>query len=31
MTELPLKRVVITGMGAITPLGNNLADYWTGL
>jgi 3-oxoacyl-[acyl-carrier-protein] synthase II len=31
MTELPLKRVVITGMGAITPLGNNLTDYWTGL
>jgi len=31
MTEVPLKRVVITGMGAITPLGNNLADYWTGL
>ncbi|MBD2104837.1 beta-ketoacyl-ACP synthase II [Leptolyngbya sp. FACHB-261] len=26
-----LKRVVVTGMGAITPLGNTLADYWTGL
>ncbi len=25
------KRVVITGMGAITPLGNTLADYWQGL
>lgn len=28
---MQLKRVVITGMGAITPLGNNLNDYWTGL
>ncbi len=25
------KRVVITGMGAITPIGNTLADYWQGL
>lgn len=31
MTDLPLKRVVITGMGAITPLGNDLASYWAGL
>jgi 3-oxoacyl-[acyl-carrier-protein] synthase II len=31
MTELPLKRVVITGLGAITPLGNDLASYWAGL
>ena len=23
-----LKRVVITGMGAITPLGNSVADFW---
>ena len=22
------KRVVITGMGAVTPLGNNVADFW---
>lgn len=28
---MQLKRVVITGMGAITPLGNNLNDYWNGL
>ena len=26
-----MKRVVITGMGALTPLGNNLSDYWQGL
>ena len=26
-----MKRVVITGMGALTPLGNNLQDYWQGL
>ena len=26
-----LKRVVITGLGAITPLGNTLAEYWEGL
>jgi len=28
---MELKRVVITGMGAVTPLGNNVADYWQGL
>ena len=28
---MQLKRVVVTGIGAITPLGNNLADYWNGL
>lgn len=22
------KRVVITGMGAITPIGNNLEEFW---
>ncbi len=26
-----LKRVVITGLGALTPLGNNVNDYWTNL
>ena len=29
--NLPLKRVVVTGIGALTPLGNNVPDYWTGL
>ncbi|MEP6701281.1 MAG: beta-ketoacyl-ACP synthase II [Bacteroidota bacterium] len=28
---MELKRVVVTGMGALTPLGNNVQDYWTGL
>ncbi len=28
---MELKRVVITGMGALTPLGNNVQDYWNGL
>jgi 3-oxoacyl-[acyl-carrier-protein] synthase II len=28
---MQLKRVVITGLGALTPLGNNLQDYWQGL
>lgn len=31
MTNLERKRVVITGLGAITPLGNTLAEYWDGL
>jgi 3-oxoacyl-[acyl-carrier-protein] synthase II len=26
-----LKRVVVTGIGALTPVGNNLEDYWNGL
>lgn len=26
-----LKRVVVTGLGALTPIGNNLAAYWEGL
>src|ERR1043165_5438478 len=25
---MELKRVVVTGMGAVTPLGNNVSDYW---
>ncbi|MFL9482421.1 beta-ketoacyl-ACP synthase II [Chitinophagaceae bacterium LWZ2-11] len=28
---MQLKRVVVTGIGALTPLGNNLDDYWEGL
>ncbi len=31
MTNLVSKRVVITGLGAITPIGNTLSDYWDGL
>ncbi len=26
-----MKRVVITGLGALTPLGNNVTDYWNAL
>ncbi len=28
---MELKRVVVTGLGAITPLGNNVEDYWNNL
>ena len=28
---MELKRVVVTGIGAITPLGNSVNDYWNGL
>ncbi len=28
---MELKRVVVTGLGAITPIGNNVHDYWDGL
>ncbi|MCF6298057.1 MAG: beta-ketoacyl-ACP synthase II [Flavobacteriaceae bacterium] len=28
---MELKRVVVTGMGALTPIGNNLNEYWEGL
>jgi len=28
---MELKRVVVTGMGALTPLGNNVNDYWNHL
>ncbi len=28
---MELKRVVVTGIGALTPIGNNLEDYWQGL
>jgi 3-oxoacyl-[acyl-carrier-protein] synthase II len=28
---MELKRVVVTGLGAITPIGNNVPSYWEGL
>ncbi|MCX6290494.1 MAG: beta-ketoacyl-ACP synthase II [Bacteroidetes bacterium] len=28
---MQLKRVVVTGIGALTPLGNTLQEYWNGL
>lgn len=28
---MELKRVVVTGLGAITPIGNTVAEYWDGL
>lgn len=28
---MQLKRVVVTGIGALTPIGNNLEEYWNGL
>ena len=28
---MALKRVVVTGLGALTPIGNNLQDFWSGL
>ncbi|NNE03085.1 MAG: beta-ketoacyl-ACP synthase II [Eudoraea sp.] len=28
---MQLKRVVVTGLGALTPIGNNLSEYWDGL
>jgi len=31
MTDFKRKRVVITGVGAITPIGNTPAQYWEGL
>lgn len=30
-SDSALKRVVVTGMGALTPIGNTLSDYWDGL
>ena len=26
-----LQRVVVTGLGAVTPIGNSVSDYWSGL
>ncbi len=28
---MELKRVVVTGLGALTPIGNNIEEYWEGL
>ncbi|MDR0801932.1 beta-ketoacyl-ACP synthase II [Fluviicola sp.] len=28
---MELKRVVVTGLGAVTPIGNTVAEYWDGL
>ncbi|MEO8886992.1 MAG: beta-ketoacyl-ACP synthase II [Mucilaginibacter sp.] len=28
---MEFKRVVVTGLGALTPIGNNVAEYWNGL
>ena len=28
---MQLKRAVVTGLGALTPIGNNLQEYWNGL
>jgi len=29
--NMELKRVVVTGIGALTPIGNSLNDYWRNL
>ena len=28
---MSLKRVVVTGLGALTPIGNTVDEYWEGL
>lgn len=28
---MELKRIVVTGLGALTPIGNNIQEYWEGL
>ena len=28
---MQLKRVVVTGLGALTPIGNTIQEYWEGL
>ena len=29
--NVTLKRVVVTGLGALTPIGNNSSEYWNAL
>ncbi len=29
--NFPFKRVVVTGLGALTPIGNNVTEYWNSL
>jgi 3-oxoacyl-[acyl-carrier-protein] synthase II len=29
--NVPLKRVVVTGLGALTPIGNTVSEYWNAL
>lgn len=29
--DMKLRRVVVTGLGALTPIGNNVQEYWNGL
>lgn len=31
MHKTTLKRVVVTGLGAVTPIGNTIKEYWNGL
>ena len=26
-----MRRVVVTGLGAVTPIGNNVKDFWDGI
>ena len=28
---MELRRVVVTGLGALTPIGNTVSDYWDGI
>jgi 3-oxoacyl-[acyl-carrier-protein] synthase II len=28
---MEMRRVVVTGLGALTPIGNNIEEYWNGL
>ena len=28
---MPEKRVVVTGLGALTPIGNNVSEFWNNL